>query len=80
VAGARQHVADSGMIMWGRLAGDDRLGGPLDDWFACYQGSGLGAVTREGFPEPVEIVGSWHNARTVGTTGRSEASTAQTAA
>lgn len=41
---------DEHVAAW--LAGEDPMPAPLPDWFASYQGKGMGAVTRSGFPEP----------------------------
>lgn len=50
---ARRRVADfwdAHITAW--LAGDDRLTRDLDEWFGAYEGTGRGAVTRDGFVEP----------------------------
>jgi len=50
---ARERVAgfwDEHVKAW--LAGEDSLADALPRWFASYRGSGIGAVTRDGFPEP----------------------------
>jgi hypothetical protein len=61
VAGARERVAefwDEHVRLW--LAGADPLPDPLPDWYACYQGTGAGSVTRDGFCEPYagDLLGS----------------------
>ncbi|MEV4539795.1 hypothetical protein AB0J82_39085 [Asanoa sp. NPDC049518] len=49
----RQQIADfwdQHVDAW--LAGDDPMPDPLPSWYSCYAGKGVGASTREGFPEP----------------------------
>ncbi|MFY1694341.1 MULTISPECIES: anti-phage DNA glycosylase Brig1 [unclassified Solwaraspora] len=50
---ARERVAafwDQHVQQW--LDGRDPMADPLPEWYASFQGTGLGAVTRDGFPEP----------------------------
>jgi hypothetical protein len=50
---ARQRVADfwdEHVKVW--LRGGDPMPRPLPAWFDSYAGTGAGAVTRDGFPEP----------------------------
>ena len=50
---ARQRVSDfwdAHTAAW--LAGEDPLTGNLSRWFRSYEGTGRGAVTRDGFVEP----------------------------
>lgn len=50
---ARQQVADfwdEHVTAW--LRGGDPMPQPLPAWFDSYAGTGAGAATRDGFPEP----------------------------
>jgi len=52
---ARQRVSDfwdAHTAAW--LAGEDPLTGDLSRWFRSYEGTGRGAVTRDGFVEPYQ--------------------------
>jgi hypothetical protein len=50
---ARERVKafwDNHIAAW--LAGEDPMPDPLPHWYDAFQGSGLGKIARDGFPEP----------------------------